>query len=96
MTGICSSRRRPIHSGIAGARCNFEFRKSGSKRNIVRRNRSGDAAAQACGEHEVGYGTGKPTSPRGVPANSSGSRLPNHADASTSPSITWCASATNP
>ena len=41
-------------SGTAGARCSFAFRMSGSKRNSVRRNSSGDAAAQAWGEHEVG------------------------------------------
>ena len=38
----------------SGARCSREFRMSGSKRSIVRRNSSGDAAAHACGEHDVG------------------------------------------
>ena len=40
--------------GTAGARCNLFARMSGSNRNRVRRKRSGDAAAHACGEHEVG------------------------------------------
>ena len=54
MSGMLSRRSVPIQSGTAGARCNFEFRMSGSNRNSVRKNSNGDAAAHACGEHDVG------------------------------------------
>ena len=45
---------KPIQSGTAGARCSFALRISGSNRSNVRRKSKGEAAAHACGEHEVG------------------------------------------
>ncbi len=54
MIGMRSRRSVPIQSGTAGARCSLSSRMSGSKRSSVRRNSSGDAAAHACGEHDVG------------------------------------------
>ena len=95
MIGMRSSRRRPIHSGITGARCSFEFRKSGSNRNIVRRNSSGEAAAHACGEHEVGYVTGNPTSPRRA-REELGKQVAEIRRRVDEASITRCASSTKP
>ena len=54
MIGMRSSRNVPIQSGTAGARWSLFARMSGSNRNSVRRNSNGDAAAHACGEHDVG------------------------------------------
>ena len=69
---------------------------SGSNRSTVRRNSSGDAAAQAWGEHDVGYDTGKRNCERDSPANSSGKRLSKNGAAAISPSMIWWASSTKP
>ena len=54
ISGTPSSTRRPIQLGSSGAMCRHSLRTSGSKWSIERRNSSGDAAAHAWGEHEVG------------------------------------------
>ena len=54
MIGMRSRRNVPIQSGTAGARWSDDWRMSGSKRSSVRRNSSGEAAAHAWGEHDVG------------------------------------------
>jgi predicted metal-dependent HD superfamily phosphohydrolase len=69
---------------------------SGSKRSIVRRNSSGDAAAHAWGEHDVGYDTGNRNTSRDSPANSSGRRLSKKGAAAIIPSMIWWASSTKP
>ena len=69
---------------------------SGSKRSSVRRICTGVAEAQACGEHDVGNGTGRPYVARSKPQNSSGRRPPNSSAASSTACATCCASATNP
>ena len=64
--------------------------------NIVLNNMNGVAAAHACGEHDVGKGTGVPTSATSRPQNSSGSRPFHASDAANSPRAILSASAPNP
>ena len=53
-SGMPSTFRWPIPSGRFGHTQVFPRGIHGSRRSSVRRQSSGDADAQACGEHEVG------------------------------------------
>ena len=63
---------------------------------MIRSKRNGVAADQACGEQDVGNGTGVSTSARSSPENSSGSRPFHAAEAASNPFDTVNASASKP
>jgi hypothetical protein len=66
--------------GSWGSRPTRPFGRSGSNPSRARTSSSGAAAAQACGEHDAGYGMGRVRSAGVRPLRSSGSRKSDAAD----------------
>src|SRR5690606_3244667 len=92
----CRSRSCPQRPGRCGATASLRSGTSGCSPRNARTSSSGAAAAHACGEQDVGYGTGGLNSAREKPQNSSGSRPPNAVAASSRPSASRWASSTAP
>jgi hypothetical protein len=65
-----------MRSGTAGAIRTTPAGTSGVSPGRLRTSSNGAAAAQACGVHDVGYGTGESNSARSKSQNSSGNRCP--------------------